>query len=112
MLAVTNDVYEELGLHYVTIFVQCERDNAGQEPVVGRNPSVSQAPVSMMDADKKCLLEPRTKQMRRLGLEELVRDQGYPEGGAFPSDFQPDPRERALRRLDAEAIGGTGPGTG
>ncbi|KZL74206.1 NUDIX domain-containing protein, partial [Colletotrichum tofieldiae] len=31
--AVTNDVYEDLGRHYITIFVRCEMEDADAEPV-------------------------------------------------------------------------------
>lgn len=37
MLAVTNDVFGDLGKHYATIFVKCEMVDANAEPVVSGN---------------------------------------------------------------------------
>ncbi|KAI1872101.1 uncharacterized protein JN550_004304 [Neoarthrinium moseri] len=34
IVAVTNDVFEDLGKHYITIFVECARRDATQEPRV------------------------------------------------------------------------------
>lgn len=34
VVAVTNDVFSELGRHYITVFVKCEMEEAGAQPVV------------------------------------------------------------------------------
>ncbi|GKT42929.1 nudix hydrolase 1 [Colletotrichum spaethianum] len=33
VVAVTNDIYEDLGKHYITVFVRCEMEDPSAEPV-------------------------------------------------------------------------------
>lgn len=69
MIAITNDIFDKVERHYLTIFVECMREDPSQMPEV--------RPITRSCRRVKNLTllpEPRTEQVRRLGLEGVARD--------------------------------------
>lgn len=98
LVTVTNDVFADLHKHYITIFVQCERKDAAEDPQVRRAATAELACKAM---GLTWPPDPGTGKVRIVALDQLGRAAGL--GGAPRGCYGP------VRGQEVVSADGTSP---